>query len=204
MQPPRSYVNEQNSSRKIQEHGTTFIEMGRGQNEAFGSRESLSAEILAQSPDAAGRNQRRIGRKRTQKITKKTNKLNCYRCILRTAIRLNHACSRGFFSRRERGERGATAGKGFNQVLFLRALCDSARSCSIRQGLDCGAVPGRGMLFLEKNVLNRRKQREQSIRCHCPSFRFLCGLLFEARRRNVQMGFNKKMQTLNDRRRCFA
>jgi hypothetical protein len=40
-------------------------------------------------------------------------------------------------------------------------------------------VPGRGRLVLEQDVLNRRKQREQSVSSHCPSLRFLCCLLFK-------------------------
>ena len=59
-------------------------------------------------------------------------------------LRITHV-REDFFSRRERGERGATTGKEIRQGLFLRALCACAhRSLPARFWLR-RAVPGRGI-----------------------------------------------------------
>ena len=88
--------------------------------------------------------------------------------------------ARIFFPRRERRERREKTGKRVRHAVRLRDLCASACTFSFRQGLGLGlrAVPGRGRLVLEQDVLNRRKQREQSVTGHGPSLRFLCCLLF--------------------------
>jgi hypothetical protein len=75
------------------------------------------------------------------------------------SVRITHG-REDFFSRRERGARGATTGKEIRQGLFLRALCASARTGPFRQGFGCG-VPCQAVEFdLWNKMLGTGENRE--------------------------------------------